>query len=129
MTDGAYPKMMIEEIASEISKDTNEYIVKQLVSLEIDPDVLKKQAMEIQRLNAELDKMYQKGRADAIDEFREKVYEKITYYSGYPNCSEYDYAYEIAISDARNICGKIAEQMKERDDEKNRISDCTRNDR
>ena len=52
-------------------------------------------------------------RNDAIDEFREKVYEEITFYSGYPNCSEYDYAYEIAFSDARNICGKIAEQMKE----------------
>lgn len=59
MIEGAYPKIIfsaVDEMAKNISEQTNQYIVKQLVSLEIDPDVLTKQTMEIQRLNDELDK-------------------------------------------------------------------------
>lgn len=59
MIEGAYPKIIfstVDEMAKDISEQTNQYIVKQLVSLDIDPDVLTKQTMEIQRLHDELDK-------------------------------------------------------------------------
>lgn len=77
MIEGAYPKMIVSDIAVEINKDISQYIVKQLVSLDIDPNVLTKQAMEIQRLNSELDKMYQKGREDAIEEYTNKLRKRI----------------------------------------------------
>ena len=58
---GAYPTLNIadigvEEIVHDIHTQTEEYITSQLISLEIDKDVLAKQAMEIQRLNRELER-------------------------------------------------------------------------
>lgn len=49
--DEAYPQLLVQEVMSEFNQQTNEYVVKQLVSLNIDKDVLLKQTQEIQRLN------------------------------------------------------------------------------
>lgn len=69
----AYPELVTTEIVSEFNQETNEYVVKQLASLNIDRDVLAKQAEEIQRLRNLCKKAYEQGKADAIDEFAEWV--------------------------------------------------------
>lgn len=59
--DGAYPELnvmesTVQKVVDEVNKQKEEYIVNQLISLNIDPDVLMKQTLEIERLNKELDK-------------------------------------------------------------------------
>ena len=51
-------------------------------------------------------------RNKAIDDFHKKIDAELRFCSGYPNCGEYDYAYEIAFYDARNKADDIAEQLK-----------------
>lgn len=55
--DEAYPQLLIQEVMSEFNQQTNEYVVKQLVSLNIDKDVLLKQTQEIQRLNNKIEEL------------------------------------------------------------------------
>lgn len=58
--EGAYPTLVMTDMTDRIIKDmqkqTETYIIEQLMTLDIDKDVLIKQTQEIQRLNAELDK-------------------------------------------------------------------------
>lgn len=55
---------------------------------------------------------YVRGYNEAIDDLIEKLDMKLTYYSGYPNCSEYDYALECALNDARRKVKEIAKELK-----------------
>lgn len=70
--DEAYPQLLVQEVMSEFNQQTNEYVAKQLVSLNIDKDVLLKQTQEIQRLNykiAELQKQIPKWHLVADNDF------------------------------------------------------------
>lgn len=79
----AYPSLIIDNVFSSFNHQTNEYIVKQLVALNIDKDVLIKQTEELRRLNSKVqemcDKAYEQGRVDerakAIDEYNVKIKE------------------------------------------------------
>ena len=48
---------------------------------------------------------------NVFEQIKEKLIMKLNYSSGYPNCSEYDYAYECAMSDARKQAIEILEQV------------------
>lgn len=48
---------------------------------------------------------------NVFEQIKEKLRMKLNYSSGYPNCSEYDYAYECAMSDARKQVIEIVEQV------------------
>lgn len=48
---------------------------------------------------------------NVFEQIKEKLITKINYSSGYPNCSEYDYAYECAMNDARKQAIEIVEQV------------------
>ena len=48
---------------------------------------------------------------NVFEKIKEKIIMKLNYSSGYPNCSEYDYAYECAMSDARKQVIEIVEQV------------------
>lgn len=80
--DEAYPQLLVQEVMSEFNQQTNEYVAKQLVSLNIDKDVLLKQTQEIQRLNNKIanmkdmtQKMLKEQYCKAIDDFVEYVWE------------------------------------------------------
>lgn len=46
-----------------------------------------------------------------FEKIKEKLITKLNYSSGYPNCSEYDYAYECAMNDARKQAIEIVDQV------------------
>ena len=76
--DEAYPQLLVQEVMSEFNQQTNEYVAKQLVSLNIDKDVLLKQTQEIQRLNnkiAEVQEYVEQAYNKAIDDFVNKINE------------------------------------------------------
>ena len=78
--DEAYPQLLVQEVMSEFNQQTNEYVAKQLVSLNIDKDVLLKQTQEIQRLNNKIanmkdmtQKMLKEEYNKAIDDYMNKL--------------------------------------------------------
>lgn len=80
--DEAYPQLLVQEVMSEFNQQTNEYVAKQLVSLNIDKDVLLKQTQEIQRLNNKIanmkdmtQKMLKEQYCKAIDDLLENANE------------------------------------------------------
>lgn len=50
---------------------------------------------------------------DIFEKLKENVKMELRYSSGYPNCSEYDYAYECAMHDARKKMLKIIDQIEQ----------------
>lgn len=52
----------------------------------------------------------------AIDEFVNTLNIELVYCSGYPNCGEYDYAYEVAFADARRKVQEVADKLKRGDE-------------
>ena len=47
-------------------------------------------------------------RNEVIEEYQKRLDKELYYFSGYPNCGEYDYAYEVAFYDARRKSNNIA---------------------
>lgn len=78
---GAYPQMIVTDMLSSFNHQTNEYITKQLITLNIDKDVLIKQTQELNRLNSHIQELCNKARADerakTIEEFATKMCESI----------------------------------------------------
>ena len=50
---------------------------------------------------------------EVFEKIKKKLATELIYYSGYPDCSEYDYAYEIAMQDANNKARKIVNEVAE----------------
>lgn len=54
---------------------------------------------------------------EVFEKIKKNLVTELTFCSGYPNCSEYDYAYEVAMYDARNkataIVNQVAEEYKD----------------
>lgn len=49
---GAYPQLIVDQVYNEFNAQKLKYIEKQLIHLDIDPDVLAKQTLEIERLKS-----------------------------------------------------------------------------
>lgn len=99
----AYPTMMINEIMSEFNYQTNQYIEKHLMELNIDKDVLIQQSKEISRLRGIAEAAYQQGRADAIVEFVENLVGEIEAYASAGHSLD-------VIRWARNYAEQLKEQ-------------------
>lgn len=50
---------------------------------------------------------------EVFEKIKKNLVTELTFCSGYPNCSEYDYAYEVAMYDARNKATAIVNQVAE----------------
>lgn len=116
----AYPSLLVQEVMSEFNEQTNEYIAKELVRLDIDKDVLIKQTQEIRRLNTDMqkvcDRAYQQGRADAIEEIYkkadEKIKEQIEYLNRIPQRNGKMWAIYMAnyLEQIKTVCEQLKEQ-------------------
>lgn len=48
---------------------------------------------------------------EVFEKIKKNLVTELTFCSGYPNCSEYDYAYEVAMYDAQNKATAIVDRV------------------